>query len=928
MTDWQWHGARWWKFDLHTHSPASDDYGKGADQNALKTRTPKEWLLDYMRAGIDCVAVTDHNTGAWIGPIKQALADLETENHPDFRPVHLFPGVEISVNGGIHLLAILGCEKSASDIDSLLGAVGFTGTKGASDAVTTKSFVEVVKAIVDAGGIAIPAHVDEDKGLFKQTGTTLQQALGCSDIFAMELVDATFQKPQPYIDGKLSWTEVLGSDAHHPLGNPGQKFPGSRFTWVKMGAPSIEGLQLALLDGSLSVLRQAKAAALPSAGDPGDPNEHAAQVLESIEIAAARYMGRPAVFTMGFNPWLNAIIGGRGTGKSTLVEFLRLGLRREDELPAALKPEFEKYSQVYLSREDGGLLTSDATIRVVYRKNGTRYRIQWNPDGSLDPIQEENGGAWQRAEGDIRQRFPVRIYSQKQIFQLAKTPLALLQVIDEAPRVDYLSWQERWKAEESRFLSLRAKAREIESGFPEEPRLRGELDDIKRKLAIFEQSGHADILKAFQKRRRQQQAVEAWEKSWANAGERLRQVAADMLPDNLETTLFDENAPEDTQLQAQTSLVRADLTEIGKAMEDLAARADDILAQWKTTKDRSAWKLAANEAALAYQTLQERLSSEGAGDPASYGMLVQNRQTIEHRLRQMDDLKTQVAELRDQADISLRHILELRREITKARKTFLDAVLKDNQYVRIEVVPYGSKETVESEFRRVLQRSEGDGFERDIGTPDGEGLLGELYKGPGGCEGIENNLTTLKRNVRKTAASQRGPVADRRFAFHLAKLPPESLDRLDLWFPEDSLAVQYSTSGDRKTFRPIQEGSPGQKTAALLAFLLSYGEEPLILDQPEDDLDNHLIYDLIVTQLREVKRRRQIIVVTHNANIVVNGDAELVVALAARGGQTQIECAGSLQEKNVRNTICSVMEGGRKAFDQRYRRIALEGRHV
>lgn len=927
MTDWQWHGARWWKFDLHTHTPASEDYGKGACQAASKARTPKEWLLDYMRAGIDCVAVTDHNTGAWIGPIKQALADLETENHTDFRPLHLFPGVEISVNGGVHLLAILGCEKSGADIDGLLGAAGFTGTKGSSDAVTTKSFVEVVSAIVAAGGIAIPAHVDEDSGLFKQTGMTLQQALDCSDIFAMELVAAASEKPQPYISRKLSWTELLGSDAHHPSGHPGQQFPGSRFTWVKMGAPSIEGLQLALLDGSLSVLRQAQDSALPSAGTPGDPNQHAALTLESIEIADARYMGRPAVFAIGFNPWLNAIIGGRGTGKSTLVEFLRLGLRRENELPSALKPEFEKYSQVYSSREDGGLLTSAATIRVVYRKNGTRYRIQWKPDGSLDPIQEEKGGAWQRAEGDIRQRFPVRIYSQKQIFQLAKTPLALLQVIDEALDVGYLSWQERRKTEESRFLSLRAKAREIESGFSEEPRLRGELDDIKRKLAIFEQSGHADILKAFQKRRRQQQAVEAWEKSWANAGERLRQIATDILPDNLETTLFDENAPEDAQLRAQTSLVRADLTEIGKALEDLAAKADDILAQWKTDKDKSAWKRAADEAAFAYQALQERLSSQGAGDPASYGMLVQNRQTIEQRLRQMDDLKKQVEELRVQADIRLRHILELRREITNARKRFLDDVLKDNQYVHIEVVPYGSKETVETEFRRLLQREAG-GFERDIGAPDGDGLLGELYKGPGGCEDIENNLATLKRNLRTTAANQQGPVADRRFASHLAKLPPESLDRLELWFPEDSLDVQYSTSGDRQTFRPIQEGSPGQKTAALLAFLLSYGEEPLILDQPEDDLDNHLIYDLIVTQLREVKRRRQIIVVTHNANIVVNGDAELVVALAARGGQTQKEASGSLQERKVRDTICTVMEGGLKAFEQRYRRIALEGRHV
>ena len=63
---------------------------------------------------------------------------------------------------------------------------------------------------------------------------------------------------------------------------------------------------------------------------------------------------------------------------------------------------------------------------------------------------------------------------------------------------------------------------------------------------------------------------------------------------------------------------------------------------------------------------------------------------------------------------------------------------------------------------------------------------------------------------------------------------------------------------------------------------------------------------------------------THNPNIVVNGDAELVVALAGRGGATQMECEGSLQEKQVRETICTVMEGGRDAFAERYRRIAVD----
>ena len=125
MKEWGWNGARWWKCDFHTHTPASNDYGKGQNQTALQERSPKEWLLDYMRAGVDCIAITDHNTGAWIDLVKTALGELASEKPEGFRPLSVFPGVEISVNGGVHLLAILGCDKTTADIDSLLGAVGF-----------------------------------------------------------------------------------------------------------------------------------------------------------------------------------------------------------------------------------------------------------------------------------------------------------------------------------------------------------------------------------------------------------------------------------------------------------------------------------------------------------------------------------------------------------------------------------------------------------------------------------------------------------------------------------------------------------------------------------------------------------------------------------------------------------------------------------
>ncbi|GEA17975.1 PHP domain-containing protein [Moorella sp. E306M] len=145
MNEYAWVGSRWWKFDFHAHTPASEDYGKGPDQSNLRQRTPEEWLLDYMRAGIDCVAITDHNSGAWIDRLKESLKTLEEENHPDFRPIYIFPGVELTVNGGVHILVILDPQKGTSDIDTLLGTANFLGTKGSSDTCTQSVVLPVVK---------------------------------------------------------------------------------------------------------------------------------------------------------------------------------------------------------------------------------------------------------------------------------------------------------------------------------------------------------------------------------------------------------------------------------------------------------------------------------------------------------------------------------------------------------------------------------------------------------------------------------------------------------------------------------------------------------------------------------------------------------------------------------------------------------------
>ena len=147
-------------------------------------------------------------------------------------------------------------------------------------------------------------------------------------------------------------------------------------------------------------------------------------------------------------------------------------------------------------------------------------------------------------------------------------------------------------------------------------------------------------------------------------------------------------------------------------------------------------------------------------------------------------------------------------------------------------------------------------------------------------------------------------------------LQPESFARMISFIPEDDLRVSYR-SENSKRYIPLSRASAGQKTTAILTFLLSYGNMPLLLDQPEDDLDNKLVYDLLVTRLKEAKEKRQIIVVTHNANIPVNADAEFIISMDTESEQVATKFNGTMDDRDVRKEICDVMEGTQFAFEMR-----------
>ena len=939
---WGYPGARWWKFDFHNHTPASTDYGKGADHARLRAITPKDWLLGYMRTEVDCVVVTDHNSAEWIDRLQIALKTLEAEANPDFRPMHLFPGVEITANGGVHVLAILDCDKSAGDVSKLLGAVAYRGDPGASDVAADCSPIQVVEAIAKCNGIAVLAHVDGPAGAFADiNGNTLLPLLESESLFAIEVCDPIAPKPEAYRRRKLAWAEVLGSDSHHPAGGVGQHFPGSHFTWVKMGSPSIEGLRLALLDGNGVSIRRSDAGMVGF--DPFATPDH---FIERIAIKDARYMGRGNPECLVFSPWFNALVGGRGTGKSTIAHFIRIAYRREHELDnlgdiEGVASAFKRFNHVPKTRDDHGGLTGDehpTIVQLVLMRNGQRYRLNWRQNGAGPVVEEHRDSGWVASESQsvAPERFPVRLFSQGQIAGLATGGShALFGLIDQAvgSSVEQASIREH----ERQYLALRASSRELSGRLAGRDALNLQVADVKRKLDRFEQAHHAEVLKEYQKRTRQEREIERQINLADAVAGKIRMLAEEVRPDDVPDGVFDvQSAPDSAavnllnQLSGAVRVAAEELLRVARNLSD-ASRA------MRSAFPGTPWHAELVQRKRAYTDLIAALRAQGVADPSEYGKLVQERQRLEGEIAKLDSIVKQRDQIDAQSKDALAGLAKARRALSEKRAVFLEGALGNNPYVRIALEPYGrDARGIDRSFRELIGVTDGR-FEKDIliyenNEPVGgivAGLLKDLSKDRGVASAEYGaRLASLKDTL---AESCEGGLARVSFRGHFAnflegafKRGPEFLDHLMVWYPEDSLQIGFSPKGDGKDFRSIDQASDGQRAAAMLAFLLAHGNEPIVLDQPEDDLDNHLIYELVVQQIRAGKQRRQIIAITHNPNVVVNGDAEMIHAFDFRGGQCRVLEKGCLQEEPMREEICKVMEGGRDAFERRYRRLGRE----
>ena len=294
-----------------------------------------------------------------------------------------------------------------------------------------------------------------------------------------------------------------------------------------MDEPSIAGLKLALIDGAVSVNRNMEAT----------PNQHADCVIEEICVNKARYMGHSQPLTCQFSPFLNAIIGGRGSGKSTLLEFMRLILRRNDEIPDSLRTESGKYFRV----GENNLLLDNSRLSLIYRKGEARYRLNWSAKADTASLQIKTADGWGDEHGDIRSLFPAYIYSQKQIFTLAQKPDAMLSIIDQEPSVEYETFQQEYNKWVNDYKSLKQQAEQLKEQVGRKDRLTGALNDTTRQVEQIEKSGHKDVLQGYRRRRRQLSVIGHLEEQWRKIAARIQETQQEIAPPPFEQEAFDGN---------------------------------------------------------------------------------------------------------------------------------------------------------------------------------------------------------------------------------------------------------------------------------------------------------------------------------------------------------------------------------------------------
>lgn len=887
-------GAAWCGVDLHLHSPGVSSFsypeGGAKDDHATRSYVARLYAERLHTAGIRVAGLTDYNgvRPDWYAAIRDASADMG---------IVVLPGAEISFTAGkhgLHVLAIFSAATKPEEVNRFLNSLDrdparllFEG-RDSRDIVPKEhvaTSLQQLKQRFDC--LLIFPHPDQRNGLCRSF-----QAKEAAEILEVTRPDAIEHCSDSAIQSLRSThvlrDEVLDRLARVEFSDPksiaeiGSKTTDgeARLTWVKLSAFDVDALRLAFHDPEVRIRRE-------------PPPLYAYGKVAGLAIDGSGFLNRTR---LRFNPELNTLIGGRGAGKSALIETLRYALEQEPYTEPTYRNELIRYAlgsggkvSVFIERPVEGRAPHHYRVDRVLGERSRVFELGPTREVQLKPTEV------------LGPRAGIAIFGQREIYAVATVDQMRLRLLDELIG-DQARDAERGlrlaiDGVDKNATALKEAQRQLQRREEFEQRLR----TIENEISLFERYGVADKLRNATDLRTDEQAFDRAVAALSEIGEAGEDAAATAI------SLIDRAAAELSRPKSSAKPVlakarvvferlKASITS-GRDATTLAIQAARTeLKQFKAELDASRKPVESD-----LLRIKRELQSDDL-DPDRLMKLTEERNSILPAIEQLEALGARAAELREQRDVLLNRMRDARREVHRLRREACDR-MNDELLgsVRLQVLFKGQR----SDFGRrltTLVRGSGltaDAIERltDAETSDGLAI----------SEAIRMGAQAVRERFELTIA-----MAERLIAWF--QQDEGRLLQLETEQVEDSVDVALRVD---TVYRSLDRLSMGQKSTAILLLLLARTERQLVLDQPEDDLDNRFVYEDIVAILRRQKGQRQLIVATHNANIPVLGDSELIQPLEAIEGKVRLMPAGSLDAAEVRAAVKLLMEGGEEAFHRR-----------
>lgn len=855
--------AQYYKCALQVNPSAYSKY-RGKDK-IDELEYNKQILNVCKEENIKVVGLADHGSVERSESLRKLLIDND---------ILVFPGFEISTAEKIHIVCLFSPETDSNELNRILGQLGMPEIKDGTEK-SNLSCIDIAKKINENNGFWYAAHITSDNGILKlgqlQHVWTNELLVAAQIPDSEEKIDPNYKNIIKNKEPQYKRENVVAYINAKDICDPMDLKLETATTLIKMSELNFDSFKSAFTDPTSRI-----------------------KLNSSIKTTYKSYISQICVkggyldgLELYFSDELNTIIGGRGTGKSTLITFIRYVLGNY-----SYNKELEKEIEDMIKNNLG--TSGEINIYLSsYSLNGQKYKlvkrynqntIVFNEDGSLSEL-------------TVTELLPkIEIYGQNELIDAIKSSETITNIVKRLIKID----ENILKEKKMFYKELKENTQKIISINEEINKLGeelGALPKIIERLSKYNEIGFEEKLKPIVELEKENSYIESLISnilSYKTDVEKINFID-DQSSDSAEFYIEMKN-----QVKAFNDKLLKYEENIKNEFKNLIVDSNRIKEMWiehKNNKESEFSKLISQiegiqdksniEVVEEYRNLVSMVENSRPNKEKEEILLSKKRELLEKRKSLLEKCK----------EVNSKYSRDLEKKVAKINKNKFDNKIKVIAY------PIQNKEKLLTKLKKI----EGIGDKSITGISEFEGF---------DCITFVENITKKPDELSEIYSITKNTSSK------ILTMEENSLYEIEEMQLDDITEIALNVNGNFKNMRNL---SKGQQCTALLNILLVENTDPLIIDQPEDNLDNSFIAESFVDSIRKFKSDRQYIFATHNANIPVFGDAELIVTLTEDEGKGKIieNGIGSIDSKSVKQHVIKLLEGGKEAFEIREKKYKV-----